>query len=44
MDSGNAINDSYCQILICSPLDLKIKSLHLLSKFCGYIFNGLGEK
>ena len=29
------------QILICSPL--KIKSLHLLSKFCGYIFNGLGE-
>ena len=32
----------YCQILICSPL--KIKSLHLLTRLRGYIFNGLGEK
>ena len=30
------------QILIGSPL--RMKSLHLLSKFHGYIFNGLGEK
>ena len=29
------------QILICSPLEMK--SLHLLSKFHCYIFNGLGE-
>ena len=31
-----------CQILICGPL--KIKSLHLMSKFQGFIFNDLGEK
>ena len=31
-----------CQILICSPF--KMKSLHLLSKFRGYIFSGVGEK
>ena len=31
-----------CQILIRSPL--KIKSLHLLSKFRAYILDGLGEK
>ena len=30
------------QILIWSPL--KMKSLHLLSKFRGDIFNGSGEK
>ena len=30
------------QILIRSPL--KVKSLHLLSKFRGCIFNGFGEK
>ena len=30
------------QILICSPV--KRKFLHLLSKFCGYIFNGLGKR
>ena len=30
------------QILICSSLWMK--SLHTLSKFHGYIFNGLGEK
>ena len=30
-----------CETLICSPL--KITSLHLLSKFRGYIFNGLRE-
>ena len=36
---------TYCktyQILIYSPL--RIKSLYLLSKFRGYIFNGLGEE
>ena len=46
MDSGDASKNCYmsynCQILICSPL--KMKSLHLLSKFRGQIFNGLGEK
>ena len=31
-----------CEIVICSSL--KIKSLHALSKFRGYIFDGLGEK
>ena len=31
-----------CQILICSTV--KIKSLHLLSKLRGCVFNGLGEK
>ena len=31
-----------CQILIRSPL--KVKSLHLLSKFRGCISNGFGEK
>ena len=31
-----------CQILIRS--DLKMISLHLLTKFRDYIFNGLGEK
>ena len=31
-----------CQILIRSPL--KVKSLHLLSKFRGCIFDGFGEK
>ena len=31
-----------CQILIRSPL--KVKSLHLLSKFRGCILNGFGEK
>ena len=40
INSGTAIEN--CQYLICGPL--KIKSLHLLSKFRGYIFNGLGEK
>ena len=30
------------QILICSPL--KMNFLHLLSKFHGYIFNGLGKE
>ena len=31
-----------CEILICSPL--KVKSLHLLSKFRGCIFDCFGEK
>ena len=30
------------QILMCNPL--KMKRLHQLSKFRGYIFDGLGEK
>ena len=31
-----------CQILICSRLEMN--SLHLLSKFRGYIFDGVGKK
>ena len=46
MDSGNSVKNRFIlrkfQILICSPL--MIKSLHLLFKFHGYIFNGSGEK
>ena len=39
---GAAFGCKKFQILICSPL--KMKSLHLLSKFHGYIFNGFREK